>query len=57
MEYSSNILRAECLPYFLYTIEASMIGSFIVNQPMIADITKNIKGMNTFYPELTKAIL
>jgi hypothetical protein len=47
----------ECLPYFLYTIEASMIGSFIVNQPMIADITKNIKGMNTFYPELTKAIL
>lgn len=46
----------ECLPYFLYTIEATMIGSFLVNQPMIADITKNIKGMNTFYPELVKAI-
>ena len=47
----------ECLPYFLYTIEASMIGSFLVNQPIISDITKNIKGMNQFYPELVKAIL
>ena len=47
----------ECLPYFLYTIEASMIGSFLVNQPIISDITKNIKGMNTFYPELVKAVM
>lgn len=46
----------ECLPYFLYTIEASMIGSFLVNQPIISDITKNVRGMNTFYPELVKAI-
>lgn len=46
----------ECLPYFLYTIQATMIGSFLVNQPIISDITKNIKGMNTFYPELVKAV-
>lgn len=46
----------ECLPYFLYTIETSMIGSFLVNQPIISDITKNIKSMNTFYPELVKAV-
>ena len=46
----------ECLPYFLFTIQSSAIGSFIVNQPMISDITKGIKGMNTFYPELVKAI-
>lgn len=46
----------ECLPYFLFTIQTSMIGSFIVNQPMISDITKNIKGMNMFYPELVKAV-
>lgn len=46
----------ECLPYFLFSIQSSAIGSFIVNQPMISDITKNIKGMNTFYPELVKAI-
>lgn len=46
----------ECLPYFLFTVEASMIGSFIVNQPIISDITKTIKGMNTFYPELFKTV-
>lgn len=46
----------ECLPYFLFTIESSMIGSFIIGQPIISDITKNIKGMNTFYPELVKAV-
>lgn len=47
----------ECLPYFLFSVEASMLGSFIINQPMISDVTKNISGMNTFYPELVKAIV
>lgn len=46
----------ECLPYFLFTIEASLCGSFIINQPILSDITRNTKGMNTFYPELVKAI-
>lgn len=46
----------ECLPYFLYTLNTVMVGSFIVNQPVITDITKNIKGMNRFYPELLKAV-
>lgn len=46
----------ECLPYFIYTIEATLIGSFLVNQPIISDITKNIKGMNTFYSELVKSV-
>ena len=53
---ASAIFGLECLPYFLYTIQATMIGSFLVNQPIISDIVKNIKGMNTFYPELVKAI-
>lgn len=53
---SGAMFGLECLPYFLYTIEAAQLGSFLVNQPIITDITKNIKGMNTFYPELTKAI-
>ncbi len=46
----------ECLPYFLFTIEASLCGSFIVNQPILSDITKYTKSMNTFYPELVKAV-
>lgn len=53
----TSLFGLEFLPFFLFTIESSMVGSFIVNQPIINDITKNIKGMNLFYPELTKAIL
>ena len=56
MYKAGALFGLECLPYFLYTVQAAMVGSFLVNQPIITDITKNIKGMNTFYPELVKAI-
>ena len=52
----SAMFGLECLPYFLFTIETTMIGSFIVNQPMISDVTKTTKNMNQFYPELVKAL-
>ena len=50
------IFGMETLPYFLYIIEATMIGSFLINQPIVSSIVKNIKGMNLFYPELAKAL-
>ena len=50
------IFAMESLPYFLYVIEASMIGSFLVNQPAISQITKMTRGMNTFYQELGKVL-
>jgi hypothetical protein len=53
---SSALFSMECLPYFLYTIQTACLGSFIVNQPIITDICKNIKGMDTFYAELTKSV-
>ena len=53
---SSALFSMECLPYFLYTIQTACIGSFLVNQPIITDICKNIKGMNTFYAELSKSV-
>ena len=46
----------ETLHYFLFAITSVLIGSFVVNQPIISDVVKNIKGMNSFYPELVKAI-
>ena len=46
----------ECLPYFLFTLQATMIGSFIVQSASISDIIKNIPNMNIFYPELVKAL-
>jgi len=53
---SPALFSMECLPYFLFTTEAALIGSFIVNQPILSDMYKNIKGMNTFYLELTKTV-
>ena len=53
---SSALLGLECLPYFLFTVQASMIGSFLINQTIISDITKTTKQMNHFYPELSRAL-
>ena len=60
VEHYMNMYRAtvalglECLPYFLFAITSSMLGSFVVNQPIIYEILKNTKGINYFYPELGK---
>lgn len=48
------IFGMETLPYFLYIIQCTMIGSFLINQPIVSTILKNIKNMNHFYPELSK---
>ena len=48
------LFAMEVLPYFMFVIQATMIGSFLVNSPMIGDVVKNIKGINKFYPELVK---
>ena len=54
---TASLFGIETLPYFLFTVTSSLIGSFIVNQPIITDVTKTIKGMNNFYPELVKALM
>lgn len=53
---ATSIFGMETLPYFLFIIQATMIGSFLVNQPIISTIVKNIKNMNLFYPELSKIL-
>lgn len=52
----SAIISIDCLPYFIYVMIATFIGSFIVNQPIINDIIKNTKGSNIFYSELSKIV-
>ena len=53
---AQTMFGLECLPYFLFTVQATLLGSFIVQSPSISDIIKNIPGMNIFYPELVKAL-
>lgn len=52
----SAVFGMECLPYFMYTVETALLGSFMVNQPILTDIMRNIKGINTFYAELSKSV-
>lgn len=52
--HGASIFGIDCLPYFIFTLTSSLLGSFIVNQPVVSDILKNTKGMNNFYSELGK---
>ena len=52
----SSLFGMEVLPYFLYTIQTTMTGSFLVNQPVISEVVKGIKGVSAYYPELTKVV-
>lgn len=44
----------EALQYFLFTIQSTLVGSYIVNAGLILDVIKSAPGMNVFYSELTK---
>lgn len=50
------LFSMETLPYFLFTVESAMVGAFIINQPIINDILKTVKGIKNYYPELLKVI-
>ena len=61
-EYFINMYRApallgmDTLPYFIFALSATYCGSFIVNQPIINDIIKNIRNSNIYYNELSKIV-
>lgn len=49
------LLSMDCLPYFFFTLNATMLKSMIfVNQPIMSDIIKNNRNMNIYYSELSK---
>lgn len=54
--HPAALFSIETLPYFLFSVESVMIGSFIVNQPIINDILKTVKGIKNYYPELLKIV-
>ena len=54
--YGSSILSIDYLPYVFFVVTNTLLGTFLVSQTALNDIIKNIKGMNKFYPELSKLI-
>lgn len=53
--YSASFAM-ESLPYFMYVMSCTIIGSFIINSPLIADISKDVKGIRQYYIELEKVL-
>lgn len=49
-------LSMDTFPYFLFVLICAYNGSFLVNQPIINDIIKNISSSNIFYNELSKIV-
>ena len=52
----STAFAMESLPYFMYCMTCTSIGSFLVNSPLINDISKDTKGMRSYYIELEKVL-
>lgn len=54
--HGSSILSIDYLPYVFFVIINVLLGSFLISQVALNDIIKNTKGMNKFYPELSKLV-
>lgn len=50
----TSILAVDYLPYMFLVMINTLLGTFIVNQPSIADIVKNTHGSGRFYAEMIK---
>lgn len=49
-------LGIDYLPYLFFIINGNLLNSFF-NSPIVTDIIKNTKGMNSFYAELNRVLL
>lgn len=54
--YQSALLSMDALPYLFFVIEHTLLGGFIMAQPVMTDILRTIPTLKTFYSELSKII-
>ena len=54
--HAASIMSLDYLPYVFFIVINVLIGSFIIAQPALSDVIKNTKGINKFYPELSKIL-
>lgn len=54
--HGGSIMAIDYLPYLFYVIINTLLGAFLMSQNALADIIKNTKGVQQFYPELVKMI-
>ena len=49
-------LGLDTIPYLIYIINNVLLGGFLVNVVSLSDMIKNTKGINLYYPELSKIV-
>lgn len=49
-------LSLDTIPYLIYVINNVLLGGFLVNVVSLSEMIKNTKGINLYYPELSKII-
>lgn len=54
--HGASIMAMDYLPYVFFVIINVILSSFLISQTALNDLIKNIKGINKFYPELSKMI-
>lgn len=54
--HGASIMAMDYLPYVFFVIINIILSSFLISQTALNDLIKNIKGINKFYPELSKTI-
>ena len=54
--HGAAILSLDYLPYVFFVIVNVLIGSFLIAQPALADVIKNVKNINKFYVELSRIL-
>ena len=54
--HGASIMAMDYLPYVFFVIINIILSSFLISQTALNDLIKNVKGINRFYPELSKTI-
>ena len=54
--HGGSIMAIDYLPYLFYVIINTLLGAFLMSQTTLSDIIKNVKGIQGFYPELTRMV-
>ena len=53
---NGSFLGLDTVPYMIYIINNVLLGGFLINVATLSDMIKNTKGINLYYPELSKIL-
>lgn len=54
--YQSALLSMDTLPYLFFVVITTLLGGFLMSQPIMTDILRTIPTLKSFYPEMSKLV-